>query len=327
MYRKVLVPLDKSKEAEKVLPIVKDLFAPGSEVVLLHVIPPQQTQALGERQILGSEREETERTMAMSYLNFVVHQQGGDPERWRGAVLVSESVAEGIVGFAVHEGVDLIAMYTHDRKGLAKLIRGSIAEKVQRRAPIEVKVFRPQELAEPLPAAAQAEDDLTLKRHTLTNADVFRGLSETQIGRVALLAQRLQVQAGEVLGKADEPGDRLFVIITGDAQLYAHTAVGEVTVRIAGPGESFPLAALLGSGTVITSGKALTDMELLAIPRSALLELCSTDLAIAARLYSAIAEVFADRYRKTLAHLSINAERVLRGADFLEKVEEPRVLG
>jgi CRP-like cAMP-binding protein/nucleotide-binding universal stress UspA family protein len=327
MYRKVLVPLDKSKEAEKVLPIVKDLFAPGSEVVLLHVIPPQQTQALGERQILGSEREEAERSVAMSYLQFVVHQQGEDPERWRGAVLVSESVAEGIVGFAVHEGVDLIAMYTHDRKGLAKLIKGSITEKVQRRAPIEVKVFRPRELAEPVPAPVPAEDNLSLKRRILKETDVFRGLSETQMGRVAVLANQLQVKAGEVLEQADELGDRLFVIITGDAQLYAHTAVGEVTVRIAGPGESFPLAALVGAGTPITSGKALTDMELLAILRSALLELCSKDLTIAARLYSAIAEVFADRYRKTLAHLSINAERVLRGADFLEKVEEPRVLG
>ena len=46
----------------------------------------------------------------------------------------------------MREGVDLIGMYTHDRKGLAKLIRGSIAEKVQRRAPIKVQVFRPREL-------------------------------------------------------------------------------------------------------------------------------------------------------------------------------------
>jgi hypothetical protein len=54
-------------------------------------------------------------------------------------------------------------MYTHDRKGLAKLIKGSIAEKVQRRAPIEVKVFRPQELDEPMAAAVSADEDLGLK--------------------------------------------------------------------------------------------------------------------------------------------------------------------
>jgi nucleotide-binding universal stress UspA family protein len=60
--------------------------------------------------------------------------------------MVWKSVPEGIASFADREGVEVIVMYTHDRKGLAKLIKGSIAEKVQRRAPIEVKVFRPQEL-------------------------------------------------------------------------------------------------------------------------------------------------------------------------------------
>jgi nucleotide-binding universal stress UspA family protein len=43
--------------------------------------------------------------------------------------------------------VDLIAMYTHDRKGIARLIKGSIASDVSKIAPIEVKVFKPRELA------------------------------------------------------------------------------------------------------------------------------------------------------------------------------------
>jgi nucleotide-binding universal stress UspA family protein len=42
-------------------------------------------------------------------------------------------VADGIVDFARREEVDLIAMYTYDRKGLSKLIKGSVAEKVRNR--------------------------------------------------------------------------------------------------------------------------------------------------------------------------------------------------
>ena len=57
-------------------------------------------------------------------------------------------MAEGITSLAAQEGVDLIAMYTHDRKGLARLIKGSIAAKVERGAPAEVRVFRPRALAE-----------------------------------------------------------------------------------------------------------------------------------------------------------------------------------
>ncbi len=146
MSQKILVPLDGSAEAEGALPLLRDLMTPESEVILFQVIPPGKSQSLGERVLLGSEVEEAKRNEAMAYFRRVVTQLGETTGRWRGEVAVSGSVADGIVGFAVREGVDLIGMYTHDRKGLAKLIGGSIAEKVQRRAPIEVQVFRPREL-------------------------------------------------------------------------------------------------------------------------------------------------------------------------------------
>ncbi len=49
---------------------------------------------------------------------------------------------------AAREGVDLIAMYTHDRKGLVRLIKGSIAAQVERASSTEVRVFRLREFAE-----------------------------------------------------------------------------------------------------------------------------------------------------------------------------------
>ena len=72
---------------------------------------------------------------------------GEGPGRYRCEVGVSDSVADGIADIARREEVGLIAMYTHDRKGLAKLIKGSIAEKVQKRATTEVRIFGPRELA------------------------------------------------------------------------------------------------------------------------------------------------------------------------------------
>ncbi len=146
MSQKILVPLDGSAEAEWVLPQVRDLMTPESEVILFQVITPGKSQRLGEHVLLGSEVEEAKRNEVLTYLRRVITQLGETTGRWRCEVAVSGSVAEGIVDFAVREGVDLIGMYTHDRKGLAKLIRGSIAEKVQRRAPVEVRVFRPREL-------------------------------------------------------------------------------------------------------------------------------------------------------------------------------------
>jgi nucleotide-binding universal stress UspA family protein len=148
MYRKVLVPLDGSKESELVLNSIRGLLEQESEVILLKIIPPMTGQTIGQVTLTGNQREEAEQTKAMVYLRDVVHRMGGEPDRWHCRAQVARSVDEGITNFALQEGVDLIAMYTHDRKGLARLIKGSIAAKVQRQAPIEVKVFTPRELAE-----------------------------------------------------------------------------------------------------------------------------------------------------------------------------------
>jgi nucleotide-binding universal stress UspA family protein len=61
--------------------------------------------------------------------------------------VVSESVADAISDLALRENVDLIAMYSHDRRGIARLIKGSIAEKVQRKSSSDLRVLRPRELA------------------------------------------------------------------------------------------------------------------------------------------------------------------------------------
>lgn len=49
---------------------------------------------------------------------------------------------------AAQEKADLIAMSTRDRKGLTRLVKGSIAAKVERKAPTEVRVFEPTKLAD-----------------------------------------------------------------------------------------------------------------------------------------------------------------------------------
>lgn len=51
--------------------------------------------------------------------------------------------ADEIVLFVEDEGVDLIAMTTHGRSGLSKLIAGSVAEEVMRNVDVPVLVFRP----------------------------------------------------------------------------------------------------------------------------------------------------------------------------------------
>lgn len=320
MYRKILAPLDGSKDAENVLPLVGRVVAPGGEVILLHVLPVYPQMTMGDFVQPGAQREEAERNRMMAYMRGAIERVGGPPGRRRCQVVVSKSVADGITDFAAQEEVDLIAMYTRDRKGLARLVRGSIPERVRRRAPIEVQVFSPLETGEAAPSTAVGESEASFKRRILKQADAFRGMSDEQIDRVASVAQRVSVASGDVLGQGGESGDNLYVVVQGEAQLSVRSGVGEITVRIAGPGESFPLAVLAGAGTLITSAKALTDMELLTISRSGLFSLCAQGPEIGMRIYANVAEVFVDRYRKTLARLALMEEQTLKDADFLANV-------
>jgi nucleotide-binding universal stress UspA family protein len=146
MYRKILVPLDGSKEAEKVFHLIKDEVAPDGTIVLLRVIPPAKTQNLGGHTILGTQQEESDRYDAIDYLKEVAQLQGVDSERCLCEAVVASSVADCIVDFANRESVDLIAMYTHDRNLLVRPIIKSVAKEVRRKASTEVQVFGTREL-------------------------------------------------------------------------------------------------------------------------------------------------------------------------------------
>jgi nucleotide-binding universal stress UspA family protein len=142
MYQNILVPLDKSQESEGVLPLVREQLASEGKVVLLHVIQPDP-----ERTAFGSKHEDEMRDNAMSYLQGLVAGMGEGSDEWRCDVVVAQSAVDGISDYAANGEVDLIMMYTHDRKGLTKMIKGSVAEKVSTKASIDVQVFKPSEVA------------------------------------------------------------------------------------------------------------------------------------------------------------------------------------
>ena len=66
-------------------------------------------------------------------------------ERERGALSVvvrSDAVADEIVSYARSNGVDLIVLGAHRRSGIARRLKGSVAERVGRSAPCTVLTIR-----------------------------------------------------------------------------------------------------------------------------------------------------------------------------------------
>lgn len=261
--------------------------------------------------ILGSQVEESERADAQHYLRAVAGREAGDSNGWIAEVVVSRSVPEGIALAADRQQADLIAMYTHDRNLLGRMMKGSIAREVERIASTEVRVMGPRQLTESV-GPETADGPLETYNGAYSHIDLFRGMSAQQIEQVVVLGRPFQVSAGEKQGRGGEVAESLFLILDGEASLSAQSDIGEITVRIAGPGESFPLASLLESGTLITTAEALTDLELLAILRADLMALCSGKPDIGMRIYSNVAQLFANRYSATLTQLALSAEREMR---------------
>jgi len=67
MYKKILVPLDGSREAEEVFSLIQGELAPDGQIILLKVISPAKTQKMGSHIILGSQLEEADRFEALGY--------------------------------------------------------------------------------------------------------------------------------------------------------------------------------------------------------------------------------------------------------------------
>ena len=305
MYQNVLVPLDRSAESEGILDVVPKLVNDDGTATLLTVIPPGRTRSMGELVILGSQQEEEDRSRALAYLNRISNRLRESSVQATTAVVVNDSVPAAIVSYANRNSVDLISMFTHDRRGLARLVKGSVAREVERRAVMPVRVFRPEDLN----VDVNRVESEPGQEFDFGGVDMFARLSREQISAVVALGRTVNVKEGETLGAGGEAGQNLFIIQEGEAQLTAQAEIGQIAVRVAGPGESFPQAVLLGEGTLITAGSALSDMTLLQIPRAPLLDLCTQDSAIGRGIYAATAQLFANRYSRTLIELGASVTR------------------
>jgi nucleotide-binding universal stress UspA family protein len=141
MYSRIVVPVDGSDIAEQVIPHVEALArAFGSAVTVLWVTAPVATVA--GMPVASEERWQTEDDeLAAPYLARIeqlLRDSGLEPvvERARGVP------AEVIVSRAAAMGADLIAMTTHGRSGIKRLVLGSVAEGVVTRAECPVLLVR-----------------------------------------------------------------------------------------------------------------------------------------------------------------------------------------
>ncbi|MCS7058593.1 MAG: universal stress protein [Meiothermus sp.] len=126
MFRRILVAVDESTCSERAGRFALDLAkAIGAGVFFVHVYRFEEG--------LDPARRLLEPWAAMGQKMGVQH--AAEPVK-------AEDTAEGIVRMAQKSGCDLIAMGTHGREGLQRMLLGSVAERVSRLAQVPVLLVR-----------------------------------------------------------------------------------------------------------------------------------------------------------------------------------------
>ena len=156
MFEKVLVPLDGSDLAEEVLDRVAELAKKlASTLILVQAIDSlsQRLVALNGIEPAGAvpanveaveEAIDVEKASAQSYLARMkahLSSEGLEVETYLG----EGQPVEVILDLATKEGAGLIAMTTHGRGGLGRLVFGSVSDAVLRHSTVPVLLLRSNE--------------------------------------------------------------------------------------------------------------------------------------------------------------------------------------
>ena len=166
MYKRILVPTDGSAVSDHAADAaIAFARASGSELVALSVAVPEPIiQSLDGVMALDAGQEiDLLLERAQEFTDAVARRAGGAGLHCVPLTRFSLDPGETIVTTAREQGCDLIIMGSHGRRGLSRLLAGSVTQAVLAYAPVPVMVLRPapagegaREPARPCPAMGSA---------------------------------------------------------------------------------------------------------------------------------------------------------------------------
>ena len=145
----------------------------------------------------------------------------------------------------------------------------------------------------------------------LEGVELFEHLDHAECERLSEVIDLRTLTAGETLFQSGEPGESLFIVKTGEVELFIKDTTGQkIVLTIAGPGEIFGELALLDQGARTATAVVLTDTVLLELDRGDLLLLFQRTPAAALRLLAAMGHMTrkADELLKTRVARNVNEE-------------------
>ena len=147
MFKHILIPTDGSPVSAKAVKAGIALAKQhGAKVTGYHAVEPVPVRLYGEgmatdRQLVA-DFERRRREAAKKHIGTLAREALKAGVRFDPVVETSPRPYDGIVATAKKRKCDLILMSSHGRRGLDRLVLGSVADKVIQRAGVPVLVYR-----------------------------------------------------------------------------------------------------------------------------------------------------------------------------------------
>src|SRR3982074_2297074 len=160
----------------------------------------------------------------------------------------------------------------------------------------------------------------------LANIKMFELLNEDDRVALAKVVDELKVPEGHTLFQAGDPGDSLFIVWTGNIELFIKDTAGQkIVLTTAQTGDMFGELAMLDTGPRTATALALSDSEVLGLHCSDLVLLVRRKPEAALHMLAALSGLTrkADELLRTRVSRNVNEEMevhstlLLRIADWI----------
>ncbi|MFV2007349.1 MAG: cyclic nucleotide-binding domain-containing protein [Longimicrobiales bacterium] len=112
----------------------------------------------------------------------------------------------------------------------------------------------------------------------LAKVDLFEGLPDDDLERIANIVGGATAEAGEVLFEEGESGDAFYVVVDGAVEIVKRVSGGdEEKLAVRRRGEAFGEMALLNDAPRSATARAVDDTQLMVVPRDDFLLLLGAD--------------------------------------------------
>jgi serine/threonine protein phosphatase PrpC len=142
--------------------------------------------------------------------------------------------------------------------------------------------------------------EVSLKLEVLKGMQMFRYLSYKELVRVSNIAEMIELATDQVIFTAGQPGDAMYVVLSGKVKLLK----GETGVAELGRGAHFGEMALVDRSVRSLGATATEGTRLVVIHRKDFYEIIKREPALATKMLWSFVQVLGQRLRKTTNDLS-----------------------